>query len=198
MSYGIFSEVYFATSTFSKTTIKIGETTNARRRASQLLSQESYRIILVADVDGDEAERLFVESFLRARIKASGKAHQIRKDYFECDCYATVEQFTESFNSWVAEANAILAQMKAGKSLLVQPTFKNDKPIIPEGREKFYNEIIMSCDRLGYWKECYQFDTETQYERFTQMQKTLTPYGYVCTTYRNCSWAYFKVEKKFI
>lgn len=196
MSYGVFSEVYFAISVTSKTAIKIGETTNARRRASQLY-KEDYHIVQVADVNGDEAERLFVESFLRARIKASGKAQQFRKDYFECDCSATAEQFAKLFAGWVAEANAILDQMSRNESITFRPAFKSGRPIIPAGRESFYNEILESCDKRGYWRECYQFDTETQYDYLTQMEKTLAPYGYTCTTYRNYSWAHFRVEKKF-
>lgn len=196
MSYGVFSEVYFAMSATSKSAIKIGETNNARRRANQL-SSTGYDIVKVADVNGGEAERLFVEGFLRARINASGKAQQIRKDYFECDCPTTAEQFCELFENWVKEANAILDLMKKGESITFRPAFKSGRPTIPAGREDFYNRILKSCDKCGYWKQCFQFDTDTQYEYLIQMKEVLTPYGYTCTTYRNCSWAHFKVVKDF-
>lgn len=196
MSYGVFSEVYFARSATSKSAIKIGETTNARRRASQL-SSDGYDIVKVAKVNGNKAARLFVEGFLRARIYYSGKVQLIREDYFKCDCSATAEQFCELFENWVNEANTILDLMSRNESISFQPPAQNSKPIIPVGRERFYNAILESCNKRGYWKECYQFDTDTQYQYLTQMQEVLSPHGYICTTYRNCSWAHFRVEKKF-
>lgn len=196
MSYGTYSEVYFAIDMTSDVRIKIGETTNARRRNTQL-SRDNYYIVKTLDVDGEEAERLFVESFLRARISATGQAHQFRKDYFECDCPQTALMLKAVFDKWVNEANAILRQMRSAESISFGPARPSGKPVIPAGREALFNDILGQCEKCGKWVECYQFTTEHQQEFLHQLNTVLAPFGYNCSTYRNYSWAYFKVEKVY-
>ena len=111
MSYGIFSEVYFAKHEMKKNLIKIGETTNARRRACQLY-KEDYLILVSANVNGGESARLFVESYLRTRIEATGKAIRFRKDYFKCENEDVAHWLFTQFKEWVTEANHILELIK--------------------------------------------------------------------------------------
>ena len=107
MSYGVYSEVYFAINFDDKTFIKIGETTNARRRANQLY-KEGYYIIKSIDIEGTEAERLFVESYLRAKIASNNNVQQYRKDYFKCESKEMVQMFEDSFDYFVEQALEIL------------------------------------------------------------------------------------------
>ena len=110
MAYGYYSEVYYAENLTIKTCIKIGETTNARRRANQLL-QEDYLITQSLDIGGGEGERLFVESFLRMKILKTQKAQRIRKDYFDCADVDTVAFIKAHFQEWVEEAIKTMREM---------------------------------------------------------------------------------------
>ena len=196
MSYGVYSEVYFAMSACDDVNIKIGETTNARRRGSQL-AKDDYMIMCARDVAGGEAERLFVESFLRARINASGKATQIRKDYFVCDTKDTAFQFLNLFNNWVDEANAILKQMKSGIAITFREAYKTGRPEIPKGKEWLYNAILEDCEKYGHWGYQWQFGALEADEMLVEIRKVLCPYGYECSMHTNYSWKTFKVEKIF-
>ena len=109
--YATYSEVYFAVSTETDVYFKIGETTNSSRRARQL-EKEGYFITQTLDVPEDYAERLFVESYLRARISATGKASRFRTDYFQTDSANTVDWMAKHFNVWVREAITLLNQMQ--------------------------------------------------------------------------------------
>lgn len=110
MAYGCYSEVYYAEHLEIRTAIKIGETTNARRRSNQLL-QEDYLILQSLDIGGGECERLFVESFLRMKILKTQKARRIRKDYFNCADLDTVEFIKSHFQEWVMEAIITMREM---------------------------------------------------------------------------------------
>lgn len=107
MSYGYYSEVYFAINYRSSNYIKIGETTNARRRANQLFT-EDYLLVDSLEVGGDQAERLFVESFLRMKILKTCKVQQVRKDYFVCEDGDTAKFVQTHFQQWVSEALLII------------------------------------------------------------------------------------------
>lgn len=194
MSYGVYSEVYFAVSACDDVNIKIGETTNARRRGSQL-AKDDYLIMRSRDVAGGEAERLFVESFLRARINASGKATQIRKDYFLCDTKDTAVQFLNLFNNWVDEANAILKQMKSGIAITFREAYKTGRPEFPTGKEWLYNAILEDCDKYGHWYDKRQCGATEADIILTELRKVLCPYGYECTMQTNYSWKTFRVKK---
>lgn len=194
MSYGVYSEVYFAMSVCDDVNIKIGETTNARRRGSQL-AKDDYMIMGARDVAGGEAERLFVESFLRARINASGKATQIRKDYFLCDTKDTAFQFLNLFNNWVDEANAILRQMKNGFTIPFGKAYNTGRPEFPSGKEWLYNAILEDCDKYGHWYNKWQCEASEADNILVELRKVLCPYGYECTMQTNYSWKTFRVKK---
>lgn len=194
MSYGVYSEVYFAICFYSKVYIKIGETSNSRRRNNQLQKQ-GYYIVKACDVEGAEAERLFVESFLRARISATGRATQFGKDYFECDCPETVSAIKASFENWVNEAATILRQMANIDDIMFKPTPKPNSPIIPKGKEKLYNRILEDCKVRGTWTDHYQLTTKEEEQFLHELNTTLASFGYECFARRNYSWAYFTVKK---
>lgn len=108
MSYGYYSEVYFAESLSTSTHIKIGETTNARRRSNQLFKERNYWITDSMDIGGDEAKRLFVESFLRLQIMETYHAQRVGKDYFVCSDAETAQAIKMHFREWVLDALVIL------------------------------------------------------------------------------------------
>lgn len=194
MSYGVFSEVYLAVNCKDSTFIKIGETTNARRRNGQLAT-EGYFIKLALDIEGGETERLFIESFLRARIEASGKAHRYGKDYFQCDSKETADYFYNAFLPMVKEACSILKEISTGNPIEIKKNY--NKPIIPVGEEKLYNEIINSCKRRGEWFYKWQCGYEDAYETLIRIKKVLEPCGYDCQLGQNYSWKTLRVKKPF-
>ena len=112
MGYGTYSEVYFARHLTNHKLIKIGETSNARRRNNQLIKNESFEILADMNIGGDVADRLFVESYLRNKIQASKRALRHGLDYFECSSEGDAEWVYSQFYYWVFEANQILWQMK--------------------------------------------------------------------------------------
>ena len=188
MSYASYSEVYFAISTVIDTYFKIGETTNSFRRGSQL-AKEGFQIILTLEVPEDYAERLFVESYLRARIFESGKVCRIRTDYFQADSASTVDWMAKHFNVWTKEAIRLLNQMQNDEVVI------NGSPVAPAGYEAFFNTILQSIYINGYWDEKIQMTTWDARQRFEMLKKGFEPYGYRCTTSRNYSWVYNKIEK---
>lgn len=114
MSYGIYNEVYFAVRLDKEGEgwFKIGETSNARRRSNQLYYNEGYCVTESYNLFGDEANRLFVESYLRVKIELTGKVQRVGKDYFLCKSKENRDEFKKFFSSWVKEAEEILKKMQ--------------------------------------------------------------------------------------
>jgi hypothetical protein len=193
MSYETCSEVYFAHHLKMKNLIKIGETTNARRRAGQLY-KEGYYIQISANVNGDEAARLLVESYLRTRIEATGKANRFRKDYFECENEDVAHWLFTQFEEWVSEANHILEFMGCGgtSSISFEPA---NRPIPPRGKEMLFKIIFEALENCGKYETHFQCSYKTQDEHFQMLKDAFTPFGYTCTTKRNTPWAYFTIER---
>lgn len=194
MSYGVYSEIYLAKHYKDDTLIKIGETTNARRRNGQL-SQNGYTITIVLDVDGGETERLFIESFLRARIEADGRTHRSGKDYFQCDCKDTADYFCNHFQSMVKEAETILNCIHSKIPVQLIKGYK--EPIIPTGEEEFYNNIIDQCKKYGEYYYKWQCKDTVAYDMLIQVKKVLEPCGYTCQLGYNWSWKTLIVKKPF-
>lgn len=193
MSYGTYSEVYFANHGMMKSLIKIGETTNARRRAGQLC-KEDYHILISANVNGGEAARLFVESYLRTRIEATGKASRFRKDYFECENEDVAHWLFTQFEEWVAEANHILELMECGGTSFINFGPAN-RPIPPRGKEMLFKIIFEALENCGKYETHFQCGYKAQDEHFQMLNDAFAPFGYTCTTDRNTSWAYFTIER---
>lgn len=192
MSYSICSEVYFAAHDTMKNLIKIGETTNARRRASQLC-KEDYLILASMDVNGTEAARLFVESYLRTRIEATGKAKRFRKDYFECENEEIARWLLFQFDNWVKEANRILELMVCGGVSTIN-FGATKRPIPPKGQEMLFRIILEALEACGKYETHFQCGLKQQDEHFKMLNDAFAPFGCVCTTSRSTSWAYFTIE----
>lgn len=106
MAYSIGSEVYLARR--GKTEIKIGETTNSRRRSHQLNYKHGYVIYQYSDVEQknttatqDESIRKFIEAGLRVILDNAPTAHRIGNDFFDCDNEETVNRIENDFAEWV-------------------------------------------------------------------------------------------------
>lgn len=188
MSYSYNSEVYFAVAICpnAKINVKIGQTTNTSRRNNQLW-QEDFHIIKTAAVYGDYAERLFVESYLRAKINAIDFTEHYRTDYFSCSNQKQIDWLANKFFGWVEEANTILLQMKT--------EFKPNRPTPPPNRELIYNEIWDSLEKYQYYEIHEQCDTATENEFLNFLKTYFMPFGYTCSSRRNYSWCYFEVKK---
>lgn len=192
MGYGYYSEVYFAINTNEKNYIKIGETTNARRRNNQL---DDYYIVQTLDVNGlGKNDRLFVESYVRSRINATKKVHQIGLDYFECENENVVNWLAKQFNLWVAEANHLLALMECGGTISID-FGASHKPIPPKGKEKLFDTIFETLQKTGEFNTHFQCGIYEQNEFFEMLIKAFRPFGYECTTNRKTCWAYFTITK---
>jgi hypothetical protein len=97
MAYRYYSEVYFAIDFDDNKRIKIGETTNARRRDRQL----DVWITKVVEVGGDKCYRLLIESLLREKISRMPRVQQIGNDYFYCESKEIALSIQNQFTDWV-------------------------------------------------------------------------------------------------
>lgn len=194
MSYATYSEVYFAINIESQNLIKIGETSNASRRSHQL-SKEGYFIKYVATVNGDYSERLFVESYLRAKINAHPKTTQIRTDYFACESEALVRDFENKFHSWVTEANELLRIIQDDNATILI-NYDKKRPPVPMGEEKLYNRIFEALDENGVWRECFQIKWKNRQSILDEFVSAFSPFGYECTMESNSpAWTYYTIKK---
>ena len=110
MAYGVYSEVYLAFSIDDPTAIKIGETTNARRRERQLVNNEGFYIGWSTEITKpDKKSRLFVENYLRGCIfqyldENSFDYRWVGMDYFFSLCEEAIDHIEKNFYEWVYEA----------------------------------------------------------------------------------------------
>lgn len=193
MSYGYFSEVYFAISHDVKNLIKIGETSNARRRQNQLY-EEGFFIEQVRKVDGDDSARWFIEDYLRLRIEATGKVKRYRKDYFECEDKMTVEWIANHFPLWVEEANRMLNCITYGGTTNVN-FGEAHFPIPPEGKEELFKQIYFYLENYGKYSTTKHWGYWQEKEHLEMLKKAFSPFGYECISERKTSWVTFKIRK---
>jgi hypothetical protein len=111
MAYGVYSEVYLAFSVDNPTAIKIGETTNARRRERQLIRQDpSFYIGYSTEITKfDKGSRLYVENYLRGQIfkylnNKSIDYRWVGLDYFYSLPQEAIDYIEKHFIQWVYEA----------------------------------------------------------------------------------------------
>lgn len=194
MAYGIYSEVYFAVASFNETHIKIGETENARRRANQLSYNESYNITQVLDVPGGKVERLLVESYLRARIKKCGRVQHYGNDHFTCDSSEVANWIAAQFPDWVAEAVRMLDLMDCGGTAFFN-FGPSKRPIPPQGQEYWFKRICESLEKTEHYECHFQCGYDEEFTKCKMLNDSFAPFGYSCTTSRNCSWVYFTIKK---
>lgn len=119
MAYGEYSEVYYANNSrpntyyHNKILVKIGETTNVRRRSRQL---EDVSIATWCSLEGtvcgyDYCARLFIESYLRAKVRKLPGVEHSSTDYFWLPDKATDTLILKNFTIWVQEAITLWGQM---------------------------------------------------------------------------------------
>lgn len=195
MSYGKYSEVYFAVDLTSQVNIKIGEAVNARRRNRQL---DTYEIVQTRQVIDNKPARLFIEGYLRLMIESTGKAYRPmdsrgreKIDYFVCDNATTANWIAKNFDNWVTLAeNAAESIWNSGQEMGV-----DYKLSIPTGREYLFERVEETVKTCGRWFEKFQMTNDEQSKLIKELHDTFAPCGYSCTTSRNYSWAYFQVVK---
>lgn len=89
--------------------IKIGETMNRGRRNSQLRSTDSDMTITdFISFDGEDADRKFVESYIRLKIAQSGRGEQVGNDHFRCYSVYDIRFIKKNFLKWANEALEII------------------------------------------------------------------------------------------
>lgn len=113
MSYGYYSEVYFAVSIDNPRAFKVGETVNGRRRSNQLFKQNKYWIEKTYFTGLTEANRLLAESFLRSKMESFSYVKRLQGlDYFICETSEQVQFLQDNFMSYVEEIINIITTIK--------------------------------------------------------------------------------------
>lgn len=109
MGYAIRSEIYFAVDATDFCNIKIGETTNSNRRQGQLqyCITRSVGLTEYNDSRYDKAKRLFIESYIRAKMLKRKDCRLTGEDYFTTTNAKTAEEIEELFVNWVEEAEEV-------------------------------------------------------------------------------------------
>jgi hypothetical protein len=119
MAYGEYSEVYYANNTrpnqyyHNKILVKIGETTNTRRRSNQLtdVSIATWCSLEKTSCGYNHSARLFVESYLRGKVCKLPNVEQSDVDYFWLPNKDTDKFIVSHFVEWVQEAVALWEKM---------------------------------------------------------------------------------------
>ena len=119
MAYGSYSEVYYANNSrpnkyyHNKILVKIGETTNTRRRSAQLtdVSVATWCSLETTACGFDFTARLFVESYLRSKVRKLPGVEVSSIDYFWLPDKQTDNYIIQHFTSWVQEAIDIWEKM---------------------------------------------------------------------------------------
>ena len=106
------SYVYFGKHETNKRQFKIGETANLEQRQVQLRLNEGTHICKYIKFDGTKDERLFVESYLRARYAGNRNLRHFALDHFNACTINNAKGAENKFFVYVAEAFALLEQIK--------------------------------------------------------------------------------------
>jgi hypothetical protein len=92
--------------------IKIGETNNIISRKKGLSTHEHTMLTRFVCFDGTKDDRLFIESYLRTRYAANPNMAHFGNDHFTCRTANTIKGAENNFFVYVAEAFALLEQIK--------------------------------------------------------------------------------------
>ena len=87
MSYGVYSEVYLAIDMDywkkeENIMVKVGESTNSRRRSKQLERDKYITVVSDYEIGGTEVYRKWVEGCLRLYIEKTFDCYQVGTDTF--------------------------------------------------------------------------------------------------------------------
>lgn len=88
--------------------IKIGETASVKSRRQQLINNEGRYITKAVIWDGNKAERLFIESYVRMFYSSNSNMEHYGNDHFFCLNSNTVKGAYNQFFTVVAQAFAVL------------------------------------------------------------------------------------------
>lgn len=110
------SYVYFAKEAIAEREMKIGETSNLEQRQHMLWSTESITVSRYVSFNGTKDERLFIESYLRSKYSANRNLQHYGNDHFTSRNKNNLKGAENKFFTYVAEAFAILEQIK-GRSI---------------------------------------------------------------------------------
>ena len=92
--------------------IKVGETANIYQRSNSLRCNEDTWIKRYVHFQGTKDERLFVESYIRSKYAANRNMEHCGNDHFYCRTSKTIKGAENKFFIYVAEAFALLEQIK--------------------------------------------------------------------------------------
>ena len=158
--------------------LKIGETTNIRRRNSQL---EDYHILNFVEVDNNLSTRLFIESYLRSKIFSYTNVEHFKTDYFSCPREVYL-QVNEHFVEWVHEAQYIIRGMaKTSKHQLDT-----------QQKKQFYDEHQELLEELFLTGEVHKAIrmTKTAQQEYVNAFRNYNPNIKIKATY-NHAWTTF-------
>lgn len=92
--------------------IKIGETASFDNRKNSLRYQDGISIRRYVKFDGTKEERLFIEAYLRSKYAGNRNMEHFGNDHFRCYNSKTIKGAENKFFQYVAEAFALLEQIK--------------------------------------------------------------------------------------
>ena len=95
--------------------VKIGETASFNSRKNSLYYNDDISIRRYVKFNGTKEERLFIESYLRSKYAANRNMVHFGNDYFRCYNSKTIKGAENKFFQYVAEAFAMLEQIKKRK-----------------------------------------------------------------------------------
>lgn len=109
MSYGHYSELYYANGATrdNKILVKIGESSNSRRRNLQIEpSVAIYSSLQTTACGYDHSARLFVESYIRTKVQRIQGVERYKDtlDYFLLPHKQIDDFILQNFTAWVQEA----------------------------------------------------------------------------------------------
>ena len=178
---------------------KIGETTataNARMSQQRYSNRPDFDIVRYHERFENPystAERVFIEGYVRMRFSQLEGIYLNGKDFFNYNVKQYREEFLcRLFNQWVTEGERIVDHLPTEEFV------KKGRPIAPAGYEQLFETILKEIDEKGYSMWNIQMNSQDA-DRYLHMLKTaFTPCGFICSTHRNYSWVYFKVEKTYL
>lgn len=104
--------VYYCKETVKERDMKVGETGNLEMRQNMLWSNERISVTRYVSFKGTKDERLFIESYLRSKYSANCNLQHYGNDHFTARNKNNLKGAENKFFVYVAEAFAILEQIK--------------------------------------------------------------------------------------
>lgn len=205
MSYHIGSEIYLARHDREKSLIKIGETTNSRRRRHSLI-KDGYSIIYSINIEDypynkhlELAKRRFIESYLRLYLN-DYEMHQLvypienTEDYFQCKDEFTADKIITELQ------NVLISALNASKAISRTPLDKFLSTVpqnFPEEKKDILIRIFAAIEKDEKFDGC--FNLKMRYVDIVQttLNNYYKPLGYNVEIEWCGPWTYFTITKNF-